>query len=811
MRLSELPIGKSAVIVKVSGHGGFRKRIMEMGFVRGQKVTSVINAPMNDPIKYSIMGYDVSLRRSEAELIDVLSEAEADSLLTAEDAQASDFILHDTCDCPSCGFTCTKKSQKPIQRNIINIAFVGNPNSGKTSLFNALSGGNEHVGNYSGVTVDVKTGHFNYKGYHFNVTDLPGTYSLSAYSPEEVYVRRHLLSSMPDVIVNAVVSSNLERNLYLTTELIDLSQRVVVALNMYDELSVSGAQLDYEKLGSMIGVPMVPTVAKTGQGLNQLLDTIIELFEGKNKQARHVHINYGTVMEPEITAMSDLIRNSDEVPQQFPPRYWAIKMIEHDSEVLKILSSCKDFPQWKEQADNSAASIQAQLNTDVETSISDEKYGFISGALRETYVEGTKDINSHSRAIDNIVAHKWFGFPLFLLIMWLMFYVTFELGSYPQEWIENGFNFLMDWLNEIMPHNALHSLLVDGIIAGIGAVCSFVPNILLLYLFISIMEDSGYMSRAAFIMDNIMHKMGLHGKSFIPMLMGFGCNAPAIMATRTIESRSSRLITMLVVPFMSCSARLPVYVLFAGIFFPNNAATVMILLYLLGIVVAAATAKLLRIIKFGEDETPFVMELPPYRLPTVFAVLKHMWDKCLQYLKKIGTVILGASIIIWLLSYFPRPLVAVTNENNEVEYVKADADVVDAENSYLGRFGKLIEPVMAPMGFDWRASVAIVASLPAKEIVVSTLGVLYNVDEADDEDATAAALGKAIAKDGSFTAPSAIAMMIFMLLCFPCLATIGAIYGESGKKRWALFTVLYQTGVAWIIAYLAYIIFSAIL
>lgn len=801
MKLSELKNGETAVIIQVAGHGGFRKRIMEMGFVRGQDVTSILNAPMNDPIKYSIMGYDVSLRRSEADLITVLSPEEANAALSSEDAKAP---LYCACgDCCSCHGSITGKT-KGTQRNIINIAFVGNPNSGKTSLFNALSGNNEHVGNYSGVTVDIKTGHFNYKGYHFNVTDLPGTYSLSAYSPEEIYVRRHLMEAMPDVIVNAVVASNLERNLYLTTELIDLNQRVVVALNMYDELSASGATLDYEHLGAMTGIPMVPTVAKNGQGLNNLLDTIIELFEGKNKQARHIHINYGTVMEPEIVALTEELHKASDLPQQFPARYWAIKLIENDSEAINILKNCENFSTWSELALQTAEKIQRDLRTDVETAISDAKYGFISGALHETFTEGSIDINKKTSKIDNLVANKWLGFPLFILVMWIMFYVTFELGSYPQDWIDMGFTALSDWLSSILPDSFIRSLLIDGILAGIGAVCSFVPNILLLYLFISLMEDSGYMSRAAFIMDNLMHKMGLHGKSFIPMLMGFGCNAPAIMATRTIESRSSRLITILVIPFMSCTARLPVYVLFAGTFFPNHAASVMIFLYLLGILVAAISSKLLRLVKFGEDETPFVMELPPYRMPTVFAVLKHMWDKCLQYLKKIGTVILGASIIVWLLSYFPRPMVEETNDAGETILVQAPASEIDCENSYLGLFGKFVEPIMSPMGFDWKASVAIIASIPAKEITVSTLGVLYGDIEEES-------LGEAISASGTFTNASALAMMVFVLLCFPCLATIAAVYGESGKKRWAVFSVVYNTTIAWILAYIVYILGSLIL
>lgn len=796
MKLSELHNGESAVIVKVSGHGGFRKRIMEMGFVRGRKVTSVIDAPLNDPIKYTIMGYDVLLRRSEANLIEILPEEEANAMLSAEDAKAPNFFA--CTDCDSCGLSCNYKRTKTTQRNIINIAFVGNPNSGKTSLFNALSGGHEHVGNYSGVTVDVKTGHFNYKGYHFNITDLPGTYSLSAYSPEEVFVRRNLLEAMPDVIVNVVVASNLERNLYLTTELIDLSQRVVVALNMYDELEATGAKLDYEKLGSMIGIPMVPTVAKTGKGLDKLLDTIIEIFEGANKSARHVHINYGTVLDPEISLLADILHESEDFPQQFPARYWAIKMIENDKEVHNLLKDSKSYEKLKKQAEISSEKIIKQLEIDAETAISDAKYGFISGALHETYTEGKKEANKRTRKLDKLIVNKWLGFPLFILLMWLMFSVTFWLGAYPQDWIAMGFDALGNLFNGIIPEGAWRSLVVDGIIGGVGAVAEFLPNIILLYMFISLMEDSGYMSRAAFLMDKMMHGMGLHGKSFIPMIMGFGCNVPAIMATRSIESKSSRLITILVVPFMSCSARLPIYLLLAGAFFPKYAATVMICLYLLGIIVAVLTAKLLRLTAFKQDETPFVMELPPYRWPTLRATLKHIWEKCYQYIKKIGTVILLASVIIWVLSYYPHTDISETELAQSEEISEAEANEIQYENSCLGMIGKFVAPVMSPMGFDWKISVAVLSSIPAKEIVVSTLGVLYASEEDD--------LGEAIQKSGDLTTSSALALMVFMLLFFPCIATIGAVASETRKIKWAFFSVFYNTAVAWVLAYVTYLI-----
>lgn len=814
MKLSDLHNGESAIIVKVHGHGGFRKRITEMGFVRGRKVVSVLNSPFNNPVKYSIMGYEVSLRHSEAEMIDVLYEAEVDEQIALSQQEAHRNDYHDeineeyeiTPEQAGVSGKHTKyhhqsDSSTAYRQNVINIALVGNPNSGKTSLFNALSGRHEHVGNYGGVTVSVITGHFNYRNYHFNITDLPGTYSLAAYSPEEKAVRKHLFEKMPDVIINSVVASNLERNLYLTTELIDLNPRMVIALNMYDELQKNGAELDYEKLSGMTGIPMVPTIAKNKIGLNTLLDTVIDVFEGRNTVARHIHINYGTISEPEILALNDMMRKSNDIPQQFPARYWAIKLLEHDSEAIHILSQCAAYDQWKKFADKAADRIKLLADDDIETLISDAKYGFIEGALQETYVAGTRNlINEHTHKIDRLVTNKWFGFPIFVLLMWIMFMATFFLGEYPQTWIDSGIGYLSDIIASAMPDGPLKDLLIDGIIGGVGSVIVFLPNILILYLFISFMEDSGYMARAAFIMDRIMHKMGLHGKSFIPLIMGFGCNVPAIMATRTIESHSSRLITILINPFMSCNARIPIFVLFAAAFFPNHKATVMIAMYAIGILVAVLTARIFRKTYFKVDETPFVMELPPYRMPTLNATLKHMWEKGKQYLRKMGGVILIASIIIWFLSYYPQNTKVMPEEITQTELVSGEetpeAPNEHLEQSYLGRIGKFCEPVMKPLGLNWKAGVAILSGAAAKEIVVSTLGILY---QNEDEDT----LSKTLINSGDFTQRSALAFMIFALLYFPCIAAIAAISSEAGRK-WATFSVVYNTVLAWIIAFIVY-------
>lgn len=783
MYLSDLNTGESAVVVKVLGHGGFRRRILEMGFVRGQQVESVLNAPLRDPIKYRIMGYEVSLRRSEAAMVEVITieEARAQRIDSGVEVSPNDDI------------------EQLINAKFreINVALVGNPNSGKTSIFNALSGGREHVGNYSGVTVDAKQGSCQYKGYKINITDLPGTYALSAYTPEEMYVRQHLMEKMPDVVINAVVASNLERNLFLTTELIDLNPKMVVALNMYDELTRSGSTLDYEQLGAMIGVPMVPVVAREGKGLNELLDEVILTYENENPKVRHIHIRYSSTLENEIDSLAQLMKqNVDELPKCFPPRYWALKMLEGDSGVVESLKDADHYADWLLRSEKAAARIKADLGEDVESAVTNEKYGFIEGALAETYKISSVDYNQRTSLIDRIVTHKYFGIPIFMLLMFIMFWSTFTLGAYPQEWIELGFEWLGEVVGAMMSEGPLRDLIVNGIIGGVGSVAVFLPNILILYLFISLMEDSGYMARAAFIMDKLMHLAGLHGKSFIPLVMGFGCNVPAIMATRTIESRSSRLITILINPFMSCSARLPVFILLAGTFFPERAGLALFGIYIFGGVMAVLTARILRRFMFGEDETPFVMELPPYRIPTLKATLRHMWDRSEQYLKKIGGLILVAAVIIWFLSYYPRvDTSAVTPENIET------TTLAQSENSYLGRIGKVCEPVMKPLGLDWRASVALLSGAAAKEIVVSTLGVLYSVDDAESDGAS---LSAHLIASGNYSRAAALAMMIFVLLYFPCIATVAAIAQEAGGWRWALFSVVYNTLLAWVVAFAAF-------
>lgn len=773
MRLSELKTGETGIIVKIQGHGAFRKRVIEMGFVKGRPITASLSAPLRDPIKYSLMGYEVSLRRSEANLVEIIPVKDADKLPDFTHVN----VVDDSADETSLEFR--------GQSHTINIALIGNPNCGKTSLFNIASGSHEHVGNYSGVTVDATRGKFSYGGYNFNIVDLPGTYSLSAYSPEELYVRRYLKDETPDVIVNVVVASNLERNLYLSTELIDMDRSMVIALNMYDELLNAGATLDYETLGNMIGVPIVPTISRTGEGINQLFDRIIEVYEGRDKTVRHVHVNLGSDIESGVRMIKDQLKSDTSVDLHFSPRYLAIKMLERDKEVENLLSDSPNYNNLVELRDREVKRIERLCDEDITSAIANEKYGFIAGALAETMTDSEKDTTQSTRIIDALVTSKLFGFPIFMLIMFFIFWATFQVGSYPMEWIDSGVKLLDKWVGAIMDDGPLKSLISDGLLGGVGGVIVFLPNIMILYFFISFMEDSGYMARAAFIMDKMMHKIGLHGKSFIPLIMGFGCNVPALLASRAIESKSSRIITILINPFMSCSARLPIYLLLAGAFFPSCAPLVLFGLYILGILVAVVTAKLLRRFYFKVDETPFVMELPPYRVPTLKTSIRHMWDKGAQYLRKMGGVILFASIIVWALNYFPHHDEVATSA---IATAAQSSEINPETDSFLEMMGKAVNPIMEPLGFHWRATVAIVAGIPAKEIVVSTLGVV---------DGT-----------GEFTMASALSFMVFVLLYCPCLASVTAIVKETGNWRYGAFSVFYNTLVAWLAAFIVFLVAS---
>lgn len=788
MRLSDLKPGQSAVVVKVLGHGAFRKRMIEMGFVKGRTVKDMLQAPLNDPVKYSLMGYEVSLRRSEAAQV-VVAEVDAQGHPRPDnDPSTSEIPL------------------APGHLSAINVALIGNPNCGKTSLFNVASGAREHVGNYSGVTVDAKTGTFRQDDVTFRIVDLPGTYSLACYSPEELYVRKYLRDNEPDVIVNIVDATNLERNLYLTTELINMNRPMVIALNMFDELKQKGISLDYKKLSEMIGVPIVPTVARTGEGIRQLFDAVIAVAEDRHAVVRHVHVTLGKELEQSVGILNRALKADPDLRPRFSPRYMAIKLLENDKEVESLVEGTKDDKAIFELRDREVERLAEVFpGEDVSSLIAGESYGFISGALAETMEQNPVDSADTTRVLDAIVTNRLFGFPIFLAIMAFIFWATFSVGQYPMDWIEAAVGWLGSLVEQYMPDGPLKDLIGDGIIGGVGGVIVFLPNILILYFCLSFLEDSGYMARAAFIMDKVMHRMGIHGKSFIPLVMGFGCNVPAIMSTRSIESRSSRLITILINPFMSCSARVPIYVLLIGAFFPDHATIAFMSLYILGILVAVLTARMLRRFYFKADETPFVMELPPYRLPTFKASCRHMWAKGEQYLRKMGGVILVASIIVWALNYFPLHDEQASTPSFEAGQID-EGRIDTSRDSYLEMAGKAVNPVMEPAGFHWRATVAVLAGIPAKEIVVSSLGVLYTGDEevAESKLSERIKAPNPVTGKPDFTSASALAFMVFVLLYFPCMATLVAIVKETGHWGYGLFSVVYNTAVAWLAAVIAY-------
>lgn len=820
--LSDVKTGDEAIITKVLGHGSFRKRITEMGFIKGEKVIVIKNAPLQDPVEYEIMGYNVSLRRSEAELVEVISIQDAASL--------SEIKFEGTIDEHSLKVSALEKGK------IINVALVGNPNCGKTTLFNTASGSHERVGNYSGVTVDAKEATLKKNGYTFNIVDLPGTYSITEYSPEELYVRTHIMEKMPDIVINVIDSSNLKRNLFLTTQLIDMNIKVVIALNMYDELEKKAVLFDYDSLGKMLGIPIIPTVASKGIGVNELFHKLTEVYEDRDPNVRHIHINYGSFIESAIKKIQDSIWKNPEITDKLSSRYVAIKLLETDKTTLSHIEKFSNFEQIKTLTAKAIVELEKEYGERSETIITDAKYGFIDGAMKETYKEPKKDRYKIKRELDDVLTHRLWGFPIFLFLMWFMFQSTFTLGSYPMNWIDSGVGLISDFMKKSMTEGALRDLVIDGIIGGVGGVIIFLPNILILFFFISLMEDTGYMARASFIMDKLMHKIGLHGKSFIPLVMGFGCNVPAIMATRTLDNKKDRILTMIITPFMSCSARLPVYVLLISAIFPHNQGLVLFSIYLTGILLAILTAMVMKRLIFAKKEVPFVMELPPYRIPTLKNTSLHMWHKGQQYLKKMGNVILIASILIWALGYFPQNIEYSTNFDSQIANVSANKTLSSSdkaatisqiniskeserqEKSYIGQLGHAIEPIISPLGFDWKMGVSIITGLAAKEIVVSTMGILYQADLKADE-VSKTLKSEIIAQEHHtgtlkgqkvFTPLVSFCFMLFILIYFPCVAVIAAIKKES-NWTWAIFTMVYTTGIAWLVAFTTYQIGSLFL
>jgi ferrous iron transport protein B len=806
--LYDLEEGEEGIIITIKGRGQFRQRLSEMGFVVGKKVSVIRKAPLGDPVEYKIMGYHISLRNNEAQLIEV------DRKGIIREYNHADVLVREN-----------ENGAWIEKTKNIQIALVGNPNSGKTTLFNFASGSREKVGNYAGVTVDSKEARYRQSGYTFSIIDLPGTYSLKSYSPEEIYVRNYIFDNKPDIVLNIVDASNLERNLYLTTQLIDMGVQMVIALNMYDELEKRGDIFDHISLGNLLGVPVIPTVSSRGKGLRELFDTIIAVYENRDPSVRHIHINYGTEIENAIATIQSRIKVDENrnFTNIVSSRYLALELLENDREFSSDIKRCNNSKEIIEAARKEYSRLEKLYTEPIETVITDLRYGFISGALAETLKPNKTEKLSRTRIIDRYLTNKYLGFPVFMIFMWITFFTTFRVGEYPKQWLEAGLSQLTVLISSFLSEGILLDFINDGIIGGVGGVLVFLPNIIILFLFISFMEDTGYMARAVFIMDKVMHKIGLHGKSFIPLFMGFGCNVPAIMATRIIESRRDRMITMLITPFMSCSARLPVYILFISAFFASNQGTVLFLLYLLGALFAILSALFLRKVFFKASEIPFVMELPPYRIPTFRSIVKHVIFRTGLYLKKIGGIILIASVIVWILSTFPRSVklskdyhdesrkielsqLPDSEKKIEISNLKIEENTERQSKSYMGMLGKVIEPVMKPLGFDWRLSVALLSGIAAKEVVVSTLGVLFQTGVEEDSSSLVEKIQSQKNSAGKplFNPVMAFSFMLFILIYFPCIGVVAAIRRESGSWKWATFIVVYTTVIAWLTSFLFY-------
>ena len=653
-----------------------------------------------------------------------------------------------------------------IPEKKIRVAVAGNPNVGKTTLFNAITGARQKVGNWPGVTVEKKVGSKEYSGRMLEIVDLPGTYSLTAYSADEVVARDYILEEKPDVVVQVVDSTNLERNLYLSTQLLEMGVNLVLALNMSDLSEKKGDRIDLQGFEKFLGAKVVRTTAKDGKGINSLLDTVIE----KAGSESLIHdIGYGKMIEGQILSLEAILAEDKNLDEKYPLRWLSVKLLEGDENARSKISSSSVGPE--------VGKYLSDLDLDIcEAEIADKRYEFISSLLPQVCTTCVEKVST-SDMVDKVFTNKYLGIPIFLALMWGMFELTFTFASPFMKIIDMFFG----WLAEVVAANVgsawLASLLGDGLIAGVGAVLLFVPNIFILFFLLSLLEDSGYLARAAFIMDKLMYSMGIQGKSFIPMLMGFGCSVPAVMATRVIEDEKDRLITILITPFMSCGARMPVYVLLAGTFFGKQAGSVIFGLYVLGIIVAILSAKLFRTFIFKGTPSPFIMELPPYHRPSIGNSLKYMKNQGAVYLKRVSTVIVGGVVLIWLLAYFPQG----------VEYGSAE--------SYVGSLGKFLEPLVAPIGFDWKIAVALIFGFLAKEVVLGSLGTLYGAG--GDE----GMLSSVLATDPTFTPAIALGLMVFTLLYVPCIGAVAVIKKETGSWKWMLFAAAYSTAIAWILAF----------
>ncbi len=669
---------------------------------------------------------------------------------------------------------------------VITIALAGNPNTGKTTIFNSMTGSHQKVGNYAGVTVEKREGRRKYKGYDFHIHDLPGVYSLTAYSMDEVVARDFIINEKPDVVIDVLDSTNIERNLYLCLQFQELNVPIVAALNLNDEAVSRGIQIDEKRLSEILRMPVIKTIGKNGAGVEALLDKAVEVFERKEKP--DYEVSYGHELEGDIQVVIASLEKDGAFCARYPVRWCAVKLIEKDARAEELLESHAFADGVKAALKERVRRIEEHFGRDASTVVSEQRYGYIHGATAEAVTRRPVDKQTVTEKIDRVLMDRVLGFPLFLLILWLVFQTTFTLGAYPMGWIEMFFGGLSSVATAFIPEGILRSLVVDGVIAGVGGVSSFIPLIVLLFMFISILEDSGYMSRAAFIMDKFLHIFGLHGQSFLPMIVGVGCSVPAVMAARTLKNARDRIITVMVTPFMSCGAKLPVYVLLAGAFFPRYAGTVVLSMYVVGTLLALFSSLLFRKTVLRGESTPFVMELPPYRLPTVKGILWHVREKTFGYLKKAGLVLLPASMLIWAVTSFPKPALDVPKD-------------VQMAQSYAGKIGKEMAPVLAPIGFDWKIGIAAITGFAAKEMVVSTMGVLYRVEAGPDRKSDS--LREALRRDPAFSPLVAYVLMLFMLIVVPCFASLSVIYAEIGW-RWLLFAVTYWTALAWLLCFIVF-------
>ena len=715
--------------------------------------------------------------------------------------------------------------------NRISIALTGNPNSGKTTLFNGITGTRQKVGNWPGVTVEKKEGQVKRNGYDLTIIDLPGTYSLTPFSIEEIIARNFILDEHPDVVVDIIDSSNLERSLYLATQLRELDCKLVFALNMADLARERGIKIDAEKLSELLDIPVVFTVGNKNEGIDDLLNEAIRQTEMAVQVKKRRKVRYNNDIENAVTQLIEFITSTIEVQIDYDLRWTAIKLLENDKIIKEYI--LKRVGKQGEDILDKTTELRRQIsdlyNDDPEIIMTDERYGFIAGIIKEVVTTSTRQRVDISRNIDLVLTNRFIGFPIFFFFIWMMFQLTFSIGAYPMEWIDSLFNLLFGIIDSVLPDSLIKDLILNGMLAGVGSVIVFLPNILILFFFIAIFEDTGYMSRSAFLMDKIMHLIGLHGKSFIPMLMGFGCNVPAVMAARTLESEKDRILTILITPFMSCSAKLPIYIVLTGAFFGPKAGTVIFAVYLVGIILSIISGRLFRTILLRGADAPFVMELPPYRVPMFKSLLIHMWDRGKVFLKKMTGIILFGSVIVWILSTFPLNVEysmdyeakiaeiksmtnqpantmetqenssTIANKESEIARLKNARRAEKVEKSYMGAIGKFLAPIFKPIGVDWRGSVALLSGFVAKEIVVSTLAVLHSVDRSQKRDALKTAL-----HSSGMTPLSALAMMLFVLLYLPCIATVAAISRETGSFRWMAFSILYSTSVAWIVAFMVY-------